>query len=238
MTGRLPLLLVPGLLCDEALWIYQAEVLADTAEVSIVNEHTQYDTVGQIAEVLLAKAPPRFALAGLSMGGYIALEVVRQGMQSVERLALLDTSALIDSQDQSRRRREHVNLVMEGHFEAVVDQLMPLYLHPDRLLDEELAGKVRKMAYRVGPEAFLRQQKAIISRAEMLSFLPDIPCPTLVICGRQDQLTPLARSIEIADGISDSKLVIIEECGHLSTMERPDEVSGVMRRWLSERILV
>jgi pimeloyl-ACP methyl ester carboxylesterase len=238
MTGRLPLLLVPGLLCDEALWIYQAEVLADSADVSIVNEHTLHDTIGQIAEALLAKAPPRFALAGLSMGGYIALEVVRQGMERIDRLALLDTSALTDSPEQSRRRKEQITLVKEGHFETIVDQLLPLYVHPDRLSDEELTEKVREMAYRVGPEAFLRQQKAIVSRADMLPFLPDISCPTLIICGRQDQLTPLDRSIEIADGIQGSNLVIIEECGHLSTMERPEEVSGVIRRWLREGIAV
>lgn len=232
MMDRIPLILVPGLLCDDALWRHQVEGLVDIADIRVAHQHTQYDSMGEIANAILTDAPPRFALAGLSMGGYIAMEIVVGAAERIDRLALLDSAAKADLREQASRRHELIKLVETGGFEEMVDRLLSLFVHPERLSDEALVSGVKAMVHRVGPELFLRQQRAMMSRRDHFANLSEFSCPTLVICGRQDQLTPLECSIEMADRIPDSELVVIEECGHLTTMERPEEVSAAMRKWL------
>ena len=208
------LILVPGLLCDALLWRAQLDALADVAEMRVA-DHTRSATMAEVARDVLADAPYKsFALAGLSMGGYVALEMMRQAPQRVHRLALLDTSA-------------------RGKFAGVTEALMPQLIHPSRLGDTALTGAIRQMANNVGKEAFVRQQQAIMSRAESRPLLAAIKCPTLVLCGRQDQLTPLDRHEEMAAGIQGAKLEVLEECGHISTMEKPGEVNRALRQWLA-----
>lgn len=232
MVKKTPLVLLPGLLCDAALWRGQIDDLADIA-APWVADMTRDDSVSRMAARVLEAAPPRFALAGLSMGGYVAQEIMRQAPERVARLALLDTSARPDSPEQTARRRGLIDLAEKGEFRGVTPRLLPVFLHPDRLNDKELTAAVMAMAERVGKDAFLRQQRAIISRPDSRPSLAAIACPTLVLCGRQDQLTPLDLHEEIAAGIRGAQLVVIEECGHLSTMERPWEVSVALRQWLT-----
>ena len=232
MVKKTPLVLLPGLLCDAALWRGQIDDLADIA-APWVADMTRDDSVTRMAERVLAAAPPRFALAGLSMGGYVAQEIMRQAPARVERVALLDTSARPDSPEQTARRRGLIDLAEKGEFRGVTPRLLPVFLHPGRLDDKELTEAVMAMAERVGKDAFLRQQRAIIGRPDSRPSLAAIACPTLVLCGRQDQLTPLDLHQEIAAGVRGAQLVIIEECGHLSTMERPWEVSVALRQWLT-----
>ena len=229
---KTPLVLVPGLLCDAQLWRAQAESLADIAEIWIA-DHTRSDTMAGVAGDLLADAPfARFALAGLSMGGYIALEIMRQAPQRVSALALLDTAATAEQPEQTQRRMEFIALARRGEFSRVTKILLPLLIHPSRIAESVLTDVIRSMADNTGVEAFVRQEQAIISRSASLGLLAAIDCPTLVLCGRQDALTPLARHQEISAGIKGAWLEIIENCGHLSTLERPAEVSAAMRRWL------
>ncbi len=232
MVKKTSLVLLPGLLCDAALWRGQIDDLADIA-APWVADMTRDDSVSRMAARVLEAAPPRFALAGLSMGGYVAQEIMRQAPERVARLALLDTSARPDSPEQTARRRGLIDLAEKGEFRGVTPRLLPVFLHPDRLNDKELTAAVMAMAERVGKDAFLRQQRAIISRPDSRPSLAAIACPTLVLCGRQDQLTPLDLHEEIAAGIRGAQLVVIEECGHLSTMERPWEVSVALRQWLT-----
>ena len=232
MVKKTPLVLLPGLLCDAALWRGQIDDLADIA-APWVADMTRDDSVTRMAERVLAAAPPRFALAGLSMGGYVAQEIMRQAPARVERVALLDTSARPDSPEQTARRRGLIDLAEKGEFRGVTPRLLPVFLHPGRLDDKELTEAVMAMAERVGKDAFLRQQRAIIGRPDSRPSLAAIACPTLVLCGRQDQLTPLDLHQEIAAGVRGAQLVIIEEGGHLSTMERPWEVSVALRQWLT-----
>lgn len=232
MVKKTPLVLLPGLLCDAALWRGQIDDLADIA-APWVADMTRDDSVSRMAARVLEAAPPRFALAGLSMGGYVAQEIMRQAPERVARLALLDTSARPDSPEQTARRRGLIDLAEKGEFRGVTPRLLPVFLHPDRLNDKDLTAAVMAMAERVGKDAFLRQQRAIISRPDSRPSLAAIACPTLVLCGRQDQLTPLDLHEEIAAGIRGAQLVVIEECGHLSTMERPWEVSVALRQWLT-----
>jgi pimeloyl-ACP methyl ester carboxylesterase len=188
---------------------------------------------GVAADVLREAPFERFAVAGLSMGGYVALEIVRQAAPRVERLALLDTSARADTATQLEKRRGLIALARRGRFIGVTQALLPLFLHRARLGDDELVSTVKKMAMNIGQEAFIRQELAIMSRADSLPLLPAITCPTLVLCGRQDALTPLELHEEMARAIPGANLRVIEECGHLSTLERPEEVSAALVTWLS-----
>ncbi len=226
-------MLVPGLLCDERLWQHQAEHLVDLADL-IIADVTRGASVSEIARTVLDAAPPggRFALAGLSMGGYVALEILRVAPERVARLALLDTSARADTPEQTATRRDLIELSQEGRFGEVPRRLLPNVVHPDRLDDERLTSIVLSMADTVGPEVFVRQEEAIIGRPDGRGDLPGIVCPTLVLCGREDALTPMHLHEEMAGLIPGSQLRVIGECGHLSALERPQEVTAALREWL------
>lgn len=229
---RVGLILVPGLLCDARLWRAQVAALSELADCRVADA-TRSDTMAGLARDLLEDCPfDRFALAGLSMGGYVALEVTRQAPARVARLALLDTSARADAPEQSQKRRELIALAERGRFVGVTDALLPLLLHPSRLGDAPLVATVKAMAKSIGKEAFIRQERAIMSRADSLPLLSQIACPTLVLCGRQDALTPLARHEEIAAAVPGARLEVIADCGHLSTLEQPGAVSAALARWL------
>ncbi len=231
-TPPIPLILLPGLLCDEALWVHQTETLADIADITVA-DMTQDDTIEGMAERVLAGAPETFALAGLSMGGYAALEIMRRTPDRVERLALLDTSANADTPDRKKQRQGFIAQLSLGPFRGVTGKLMPFLIHQDRLNDDALVAVIQSSAQNVGPDAFTRQQRAIMSRPDGHKDLNKIACPTLVLCGRQDALTPLAQHEEMAAAIPSAALVVIEDCGHLSPLERPRAVSAVMRYWLT-----
>ncbi|MCC7275771.1 MAG: alpha/beta fold hydrolase [Alphaproteobacteria bacterium] len=229
---RPTLILLPGLLCDYQLWRPVTEALAAEAS-AVVADVTLDDSLGAMAARVLDWAPPRFALAGLSMGGYIAQEIMRRAPERVTRLALLDTSARRDTEEQGRRRRGLIELAGQGQFKGVTARLLPLLIHADRLGDQPLVDTVTGMAERVGRDAFLRQQSAILGRPDGIPDLPAITCPTLVLCGRQDALTPLDAHEEMARHIPGARLVVIEDCGHLSPLERPEAVNAALRAWLA-----
>ncbi|HEV2161239.1 MAG TPA: alpha/beta fold hydrolase [Stellaceae bacterium] len=233
MARKTPLVLLPGLLCDAALWHGQIAGLADVAESSVA-DLTRDDSLAAMARRVLQAAPPQFALAGLSMGGYCAFEMMRQAPERVMRLALLDTGARADTPEQVSRRRGLIELAEKGEFKGVTPRLLPLLVHPDRLKEKELVGAVMTMAERIGKEAFLRQQKAIMGCIDSRPSLANIKCPTLVLCGREDVLTPRALAEEIAAGIPGARLDLIDHCGHLSAMERPDAVTAELRQWLTD----
>ncbi len=185
-----------------------------------------------LARATLAAAPQHFALAALSMGGYVAFEIMRQAPERVLKLCLLDTSARTDTPEQSERRRLLMDMSYAGEFKGVTPRLLPLLIHPDRQKDTELVASVMGMAERVGADAFYRQQTAIIRRADSRPYLKDIRCPALAIVGRQDKLTPPEVVREIADSIAGARFDIIENCGHLSPLEKPAEVTALMKGWL------
>lgn len=227
----LPLVLLPGLLCDAPLWAHQLHHLGRERVVTVADLRHD-DSLAAMAVRTLAAAPPRFALAALSMGGYAAMAMLRAAPERIVRLALLDTSARADTDEQRTRRRVLLDLSRRGHFKGVTPRLLPYYLHPDSLAAREPGGTVMAMAERLGPEVFLRQQRAIIDRPDSRGLLPRIAAPTLVVCGREDAATPLARAEEIAALVPGARLAVIEECGHLSPLERPQAVTALLRLWL------
>jgi pimeloyl-ACP methyl ester carboxylesterase len=226
------LILVPGLLCTRALFAPQVDALAPSVRI-IVADHTRDDAMEAIASRLLAAAPTRFALAGLSMGGYVALEVLRQAPERVTRLALLDTSARPDTEDARERRLGQIAAAEAGRFEEVQAELWPRLIHPDRLHDRALEASVRGMMRESGVETFVRQQRAIMGRRDSRALLGAIEVPTLVLVGAQDALTPPELAREMADGIEGASLVVVPQSGHLSTLERPEAVTRALQAWLS-----
>jgi pimeloyl-ACP methyl ester carboxylesterase len=227
----LPIVLVPGLLCTARLYAEQMPTLARMCPVTVA-DHARDDSMAAIAERILAAAPPQFALAGLSMGGYVAFEIVRRAPERVARLALLSTSARLDPPEITERRRRQIALAQDGRFGAVADMQFPLLVHRSRLDDEGLQTLVRLMADETGADAFVRQQTAIIGRADSRRDLAAIACPTLVVVGDGDELIAPENSVEIADGIPGARLVTVADCGHLSTLERPAQVTAALTEWL------
>lgn len=229
--ASLPLLLLPGLLCDERLWRDPAAALADVAPVRQA-DLTCDDSVAGMAARVLAEAPPVFALAGLSMGGYVAFEILRQAPQRVARLALLDTSARLDPPKRMLVRQAGLALAEAGRFAGVTRKLLPQLVHESRV-DGDVGEEVMAMAQRVGREAFLRQQRAIIGRPDSLPLLPAIAVPTLLGVGEDDRMTLPEETRLMHERIPGARLHVFARCGHLPPMEAPRETAAVLRDWLS-----
>jgi pimeloyl-ACP methyl ester carboxylesterase len=227
------LLMLPGLLNDRRVFQHQIEALSDLVDI-VVPELFHHDSLGAMAEAALALAPPRFALAGFSMGGYACFEILRRASNRVERLALIDTAATPDKPEAAARRRGFIEQTKLGRFHGVHPALLPQLVHRARLKDPAVTQPILDMAQDIGGDGFVREQTAILDRPDSRHMLVDIEVPTVVIVGRQDQTTPLPRSQEMAADIANARLVVLEECGHMSPLEKPAEVSAELRRWLTQ----
>jgi pimeloyl-ACP methyl ester carboxylesterase len=226
------LILLPGQLCDEALWDSQARALSDIARVRVA-DLTLDDSVGAIAERVLAAAPAEFAVCGLSLGGYVAFEILRRAPDRVTHLALLNTSARADEAYQAEKRLLRVTAARIGTFKGVTPHFLPSIVSPANAANPAIADVVLAMTERVGRVAFERQQMAAITRADCRDLLPAIAVPTLVIGGREDRVTPPALQEEIASGIPGARLMLLDNCGHLAPLEQAETVTQAMRHWLS-----
>lgn len=230
--GPTPIMFLPGMLNDGALWGNQIAGLRDCT-VPYVADLTQHDNVQDMAAATLAAAPGRFALAALSMGGYVAFEMLRQAPERIMRLALIDTRASLDSAEEARRREGLIQLAEVGEFKGVTSKLLPTLLDPANVDEPELGKVITGMAERVGKEAFIRQQKAIMNRPDSTPLLAGINVPTVVVCGRNDRLTPVAEHQDMADRIPGADLVILAQAGHMAPLERPEGVTQALRAWLT-----
>jgi pimeloyl-ACP methyl ester carboxylesterase len=230
-TTSRPVVLVPGLACTPRLYAGQLPALWTFGPV-MVADHRRGDSMDAIAGQILAQAPPRFALCGLSMGGYIAFAIQRLAPDRVMKLALLDTGSRSDPPEASERRKASIAKVRAGEFEAVMDALWPVLVDKNRRDDTALKRVVLDMATTTGPEAFIRQQQAIMTRPDSRPGLRAIRCPTLVLVGEGDELTPPALAEEMASLVSESRLVKVPDCGHLSTLEQPEAVTKALVEWM------
>jgi pimeloyl-ACP methyl ester carboxylesterase len=231
MAQSLPLVLVPGLLCSARLYAAQIPALWPFGQVTVADHRRDAD-IAAIAKRILDNAPPRFALAGLSMGGYIAFAMLRLAPERIVKLALLDTSARADTPEQTATRKTQIAMAQGGRFGEIPEMSIPRFLHRNRQSDERMTTIVRQMAMDTGPEAFVRQLMANMSRPDSRPMLSAIRCPTLVVVGDGDEGTTPALNKEIADGIPGAKFTVIPDCGHLSTIEQPDAVNAALIEWL------
>jgi pimeloyl-ACP methyl ester carboxylesterase len=231
MDNTMPILLVPGLTCSARIYAPVMPMLWRFGPVTVAN-HIRDDSMSAIARRILADAPPRFALAGHSMGGYIAFEIMRQAPERVAKLALINTQARPDTAEASARRWALMARARDGGLHDVVDEMFPLMVHPSRAHEAGLRELFHDMADDVGVEGFINNQTAIIARADSRPTLAAITCPTLVLTGDQDLVIPNSLSKEMAQGIAGAKLVILPDCGHCPQPEQPEATAEALAEWL------
>ena len=227
------LVFIPGLLCTSALFKKQIEFLEKTHK-SMVADTTGLDSISGMAKRLLAQTDGPLILFGLSMGGYIAMETARLNPNRVRGLGLFSTGARADSEDRRKIRDELVRLSAIGKFKGVTPRLLPKFLSPQALRDQHLTDTVMQMAETIGQYNFALQQKAISNRIDQRPYLTSYKGPSCVVCGDIDELTPPELSIEMANLLTNSHLMLLEKIGHLSTMEAPDSCLEAMQ-YLIER---
>ncbi len=217
-------LLLPGLMCDRRLWAPQIEALPQR---TFVGDTTRADNFPDMARDVLSTAPPRFAMAGLSMGGILAFEIWRQAPERVSHIALLDTNARADPPDRKSRRMQQIEEALSGRLrELAIETLKPVYLAESHRDDDKLLGTIMDMAMNLGPKVFERQSLALKNRVDSVDTLDTIDCPALVLCGREDALCPVSFHELMASRIPGAKLVVVDDCGHLATLEQPDVVTA------------
>jgi pimeloyl-ACP methyl ester carboxylesterase len=231
MKHALPIVCIPGLLFTPRLYAEQLPSLWRFGPVTVA-QHSLQESVETIARSILATAPERFALLGLSMGGYVSFEILRQAPRRVAKLALLDTTARPDSPEKAADRRALISRARSVPIQEISDELFPRLVDRSRRQDESLRDLFRQMAEETGAEGFIHQQTSIMNRPDSRPGLKEIRCPTLVLVGEGDELTPPELAAEIAAGVAGSRLVKVPDCGHASTLEQPQKVSRALVEWL------
>lgn len=230
MSG-LPIVFIPGLMCTGRIYQHQAETLGQSRPVVLAN-HWSHDTMAGIAKSILDLAPERFALAGTSMGGYAALEIMRQAPERVAKLILMSTSAKPDAPGRSADRRKQVDGARKHGLRAGTKALYPKLVHPARHEDAPLLSTFIEMAEQLGVDAFARQIEAIIGRADSRPTLNAIAVPTLVIAGKDDALITPDNSEEIAAGIKGARLELVAHCSHMGMIEMPETYTRLIGEFL------
>jgi pimeloyl-ACP methyl ester carboxylesterase len=234
-TPRHSLVLIPGLLCDASVWPHQRAALADIADVT-VSDHGLQDSLPAMARTILANAPPRFAIAGHSMGGRIAFEVYRAAPERISGVALMDTGyhplALGAAGEREKEGRFALLEVSrrEG-MRTMATQWVQGMVHPRRLSERALVDPILDMFEAKSPEIYAAQTRALLDRPDAGPVMPTLRCPTLVLCGHEDSWSPVQRHLEMVAAIPGSTFVDIPDCGHMCTLERPEPVSAAMRKW-------
>ena len=240
MTIAYRLVFLPGLLCDRAAWTSQLMALQERAVCSVA-EYGTIDSLPAMAEAVLEQAPGELMLVGHSMGGRIALDITRRARDRVRGLALLDTGYQarppdVTGERERVERMELVELARRSGMRAMGRQWVRRMVHPERLNDSALIEAILDMFERKTVPVFEAQQRALLARRDATHLLPEIACPTFVLCGREDGWSPVSRHEEMARRIPGSRLVVVERCGHMSTMEQPDEVNAALGEWLASSV--
>jgi pimeloyl-ACP methyl ester carboxylesterase len=227
------LILLPGLAGDAVMWRHQVTGLADW-QPQVSDVHMRHATIPEMAAALLARHAGPLVLCGASMGGMVAMEAVRQAPDRVRGLALLGTSARPEDEEFRVVREKAIVLFEQGRTREVIEPNAAMAFHPRHAQDAELVASYVEFVLRAGDRQLVRQNRAVIARPDARVHLPQVRCPTLVLCGADDQLTPPDRSREIASLVPGAQLVLLPDCGHMLTMEQPDAVNAQLRRWLQQ----
>jgi len=226
-----PIVLVPGLNCTAECYAGQIPALWQFGSVQVA-DHKRGSTMAEIAAAILGDAPPRFALAGFSMGGYIVFEMLRQEPERITRLALIDTMARLDTPERLQKRHDAIRLAQAGKHRQIVAANYAESVHPQNARDAAIRETSIRMAVENGPEVYIRQQQAIITRPDSLPLLPTIRVPTTIIVGVADTITPVADSRIMADTIPNAELVMIAGAGHMSPTEQPAAAAAALVGWM------
>jgi pimeloyl-ACP methyl ester carboxylesterase len=239
MTPAVPLVLLPGLACDGLVWAHAGAALDTHATVSVM-DYGLIDDLGRMAEKVLDEAPPRFALAGHSMGGRVALEVLRRAPERIAALALLDTGAQpLSEGDAGRReaagRRELLEIARTRGMAVMAERWVQGMVWKPRLSERPLVDSIVDMFARRSADLFAAQVHALLTRPDASALLPGIRCRTLVLCGEDDSWAPAARHREMAAAIPGARLVLVPQCGHMCTLERPEAVTAALLDWYAGR---
>ncbi len=224
--------LLCGLLCDQTVWEIQTRALKAQGYDARPMSFQGFDSLSGMAAHLLAEAPPRFSLAGHSMGGRVALEAYRQAPERIERLALLDTGYEPAVEAETEKRGVLVRKALAEGIDTIAETWARPMIGPARQQDDELLGRILQMVGRMSGEIYAGQTRALLSRPDATSLLGEIRCPTLVLCGMQDGWSPPERHRQMAEAIPGSELRLIDDCGHMSTMEQPEAVLAELEAWL------
>jgi pimeloyl-ACP methyl ester carboxylesterase len=227
------LLLLPGLAGDATMWRHQLEGLGDFRP-QVTDVHTRHATIEEMAAALLARHHGPLVLCGASMGGMVAMEAARQAPGRVRGLALLGTSARPEDDEFRVVREKAIVLFQQGRAREVIEPNAAMAFHPLHANDPRLVADYVDFVLRAGADQLVRQNRAVIARPDARRHLPQVRCPTLVVCGADDQLAPPDRSREIASLVPGAELVLLPECGHMLTMEQPAAVNAQLRRWLEQ----
>lgn len=225
------IVLIPSQLCTELVFEPQMPVLSSFARPRIFVQR-DHDTVDAMAQSVLDASPARFVLITHGMGGFVAFEMLRRAPARIEKLVLMSALAPADTPKQTERRMGYIRLVEQGRFDGIIEERIPMLLHPSRVSDEKITGILRRMASDTEAEVFQRQQRAIMARPDSRPMLKSIVCPTLLVFGRQDGITTIAHQQEMLEAIPDARLEVIEECGHMMTLEKPEYVNRLLREFL------
>ena len=229
-----PLVLLPGLLCDATVWAPQKDAFTGEFRVTAFRHFYGHNSLNSMAAAVLDAAPARFALAGHSMGGRVALEIMRLAPERVERLALFDTGAAPASADEPNERRVLIELARKDGMQALAERWLPMLVHPQRLKQTEFINALIAMICRATPEIYEAQVQALLTRPDYRPVLRRIACPALVACGRDDLWSDVAQHEEMAAAIPCARLELIDDCAHMSTVEVPAAVTKLLRDWMNE----
>lgn len=226
------IVLIPSQLCTELVFDPQMAVLSSFARPRVFVQR-DHDTVGAMAQSVLDSSPERFALITHGMGGFVAFEMLRRDPKRIEKLVLMSALAPADTPKQTERRMGYIRLVEQGRYDGIIEERIPMLVHPSRVGDAALTAILRRMANDTGAETFQRQQRAIMARPDSRPMLASIACPTMLVFGRQDGITTIEHQKEMLEAIPDVQLEVIEDCGHMMTLEKPDVVNALLERFLA-----
>jgi len=226
-----PLVMIPGMMCDERIFAPQIEELVSKRSVHIA-DISKHDNISDLAADVLSNAPPKFCLVGHSMGGIVAMEICAQDPKRIEKLVLIDTNPLAELEEVKLKREPQISDALSGKLVNVIrDEMKPNYLASSENQDIIL-NICLEMALSLGPKVFINQSRALQTRADQQSNIQSINIPVLIMCGSEDKLCTVERHEMMHNMISNSELKIINNAGHIPTLEQPSETTEVLKEWL------
>jgi len=231
LVGKPTLVFACAHLADERLFAHQVNALRPMYDCRVF-AFRDLPSLGAMAVELLAHSPPRFTMIGLSLGGYLAFELIRRQPKCIERLVLLDTRAVADTEDTRQGRLADIAKVQTGGIDALAPELPNRWMHPANR--PRLTVLMASMARSIGARGQFNQQQAMLARPDSHADLRTVRVPTLIACGREDTATPLAEHERMHGCVPDSRLEVFDQCGHLSTIEQPELVTALLSRWLTD----